>query len=127
MPKLEYFIVADSISVDQTTNRMSVFHVLEEVHAPLFPIVIPRLAAVAHWNAEEGDVDRDFQVRIIITSPDDQPKEFNQNFRMVRPRHRTIANFMGLPVQGPGVMTIEIRLNGEHKASHTIDIRKIET
>ncbi len=126
MPSLEYFLVADSFSVDQTTNRLSIFHVLEEIHAPEFPIVIARLVAVAHWNAEEGDADRDFQIGFIIKSPDGERPEFTQNFRMIRPRHRTIAHFMGLPVPGPGVMTIEIRLNGKHEAVHTIDIRKIE-
>jgi hypothetical protein len=126
MPKLEYFVVAESVSVDQTRNTMSVFHILEEIQAPGFPIVIPMLAAVVHWNAEAGDVDRDFQVGIIITFPDGQHKEFNQNFQMIRPRLRTIANFIAIEIPGPGTMTVEIKLNGDHKASHTIDIRKVE-
>ena len=127
MPKIEYFVVCESVSIDQTTNTMSVFHVLEQINSPHFPIVLPRLTAVAHWNACEGDNDRDFQVGIIVTLPDGEPKEFSQNFRMIRPRHRTIANFIGLPVNGPGTMTIEMRLNGEHQAFHTIDVRTIET
>jgi len=127
MPKLEYFVVAESVSVDQTTNRISVFHILEEIHAPKFPVVVPQLAAIVHWNAQDGDAERDFQVSVLITFPDGQHKEFNQNFRMIRPRLRTIANFMAIEIPGPGTMTIEIRLNGEYRASHTIDIRKIET
>ena len=127
MPKLEYFVVAQSVSVDQTTNTMSVFHILEEIQAPNFPVVIPQLTAVAHWNAEDGDADHDFQVSVLITFPDGQHKEFNQNFSMIRPRLRTIANFVGLEIPGPGTVTVEIRLNGNHKASHTIDTLKIET
>jgi len=127
MPKLEYFVVAESVSVDQTRNTMSVFHILEQIQAPGFPIVIPMLAAVAHWNAEDDDMECDSQASVLITFPDGQHKEFNQNFRMTRPRLRTIANFIGLQISQPGTLTIEVRLNGVHKASHTIDIRKIET
>ena len=126
MPTLEYFVVAESVSVDQTRNTMSVFHILEEIQAPVFPIVIPMLAAVAHWNAEDGDMECDFQASVLITFPDGQSKEFNQNFRMTRPRLRTIANFIWLQIPQPGTMTIEVRLNGKHEAFHTIDIRKIE-
>ncbi len=126
MAKLEYFLVCESVSVDQTTNTISVFHVLEQINSPQFPFVLLRLTAVAHWNAEEGDMDRDFQVGIVITSPDGQLKKFEQNFRMIRPRHRTIANLMGFPLTQAGTMTIEVTLNGEHRATHTIDVRKDE-
>ena len=126
MLTLEYFVVAESVSVDQTTNTVSVFHILEEIHAPVFPFVLHRLVAVVHWNTESDDADRDFQVSVLIVFPDGQRKEFNQNFRMIRSRLRTIANFIGLQIPQPGTMTVEIRLNGVHKASHTIDIRKIE-
>ncbi len=127
MPKLEYFLVAESVSVDQTTNRISIFHILEEIHVAKFPFALPLLAAVAQWNAEDGDVDRDFQVGLVIKPPDGQPKEFSQNFRMIHPRLRTIMNLVGLPLTQPGTMTVEIKLNGDHKAYHTTDIRKIES
>ena len=127
MPKLEYFIVAESVSIDQTTNCISIFHVLEQINIREFPTPLRQLTAIAHWNAEKVDIDRDFQVTIVVTPPGDEPKEFHQNFRIIRPRHRTIANLVGLPLTQPGTLTIEIRLNGEHKAYHTIDILKIES
>ncbi len=30
MPKLEYFLICESVSVDQDTNRLSLFNVLED-------------------------------------------------------------------------------------------------
>lgn len=127
MPTLEYFLVAESVSVDQTTNRISFFNVLEEAHTSKFPIVIPLLTAVAAWNEEEGDRDCDFQTTIIFPLPNGKNQELSQNFRMTRPRHRTIANVVGLSITQPGIVKLEIRLNGIHKAWHTIDIRKIES
>lgn len=47
MARLEYFLVAESCSLDQVTNHVSMFDIIEEVHAALFPVVIPRVAAVA--------------------------------------------------------------------------------
>lgn len=126
MPELEYFVVAESVSVDQATNRISLFHVLEEIHSAGFPVVIPRVAVVAHWNAREGDLNTDFQMGVCITLAEDPAKDFNLNFRMVRPRQRTIANFVALEVTKPGTMTIELKLNGKHKAFHIVDVRKLE-
>lgn len=126
MPKLEYFVVAESVSVDQATNTMSVFHILEEIRAPLFPAVIPKLSAVAHWNAAPDELDQDFQVSVRISFPDGKLLPFTQNFRMARRRQRTIANFAGLPISQPGTLTIEVSLNGQHFADHTIEVFKID-
>ncbi len=126
MPKLEYFVIAESVSVDQSTNRISFFNVLEEVHTPKFPVLIPQLVVVAAWNAEEGDLGSDFQSTIIFPLPDGKSKEFSQHFQMTRPRHRTIANLVGLSFENPGIVKFKIQLNGKHAASHTIDIHKVE-
>ncbi len=61
MPKLEYFLVAESVSVDQQTNRISFFNVVEQVNVPVFPFTIPQIVAVASWNTEEGDAKRTFR------------------------------------------------------------------
>jgi hypothetical protein len=73
MPQLEYFLIAESISVDQSTNRVSLFNVLEEIQcAPLpagTPAIpgrtgIPQLVAVSSWNLSPEDQGREFQVSL---------------------------------------------------------------
>ena len=122
MATLEYFIVAESVSVDQITNRVSIFNVLEEVHPPKLPFAISKLVAVCLWIAEEGDEDRDFQVAFTFTQPDDEKKVWYQNFRIPGRRHRTIATFDGIPLSRAGTLRLDVELNQEHKASHVVNI-----
>ena len=52
MPDLEYFIVSESISIYQLTNRVSLFHIFEEIRSPTAPFFIPELvASVRRKNA----------------------------------------------------------------------------
>lgn len=123
MPHLEYFLVAESVSVDQVTNRVSIFNVVEEVTIPNFPCKLPNLVAVAMWEAKEGDADRDFQAGIVFSLPGGEKlDEFGQNFRIPGRRIRTMAYFQGLPVKEPGTIRVDLSLNGDPKASHTIDV-----
>jgi len=120
--RLEYFIVAESVSIDQTTNRISFFNVLEQIQALTFPVPLPQFTAVAHWNAQAAELENDYQITFLVTPPGDPLVRFDQNFRMVRERHRTLATISGVRVERTGKMEIEVKLNGEHRASHTIDI-----
>ncbi len=86
MPKLEYFLVAEGVSIDQLTNTASVFNVIDEVHAPV-PCTVPRLIAISSWNAEEGDVGKDFQVAIVLATPQGASKEYTGNFTWKGRRH----------------------------------------
>ena len=83
MPRLEYFIVSESISVDQRTNRVSVFNVVDELQVSQFPATIPQVVATSAWNREPSDEDTDYQAMLRIYPPaEDTPKEFTLNFRL---------------------------------------------
>lgn len=130
MPKLEYFLICESISTDQETGRVSLFNVLEDLQvAPLETPMQPHLpvvmfVAVSCWNREPGDEDRDFQVTLRIHPPaqDQESKDFSMNFKMERPRHRLSLRFQGMPRVEPGELRFELLLNGEHVAWHTVNV-----
>lgn len=124
MPRLEFFVVSEDVSVDQATNLTSVFSILEEVKAPAFPLLIFRCAATSLWCREPGDEGRDFQVVLRITTPGDEPREFPTNFRLDHARHRTVQRLQGLPIQRAGELRFEVLLNGEHKASHVVTVEQ---
>jgi hypothetical protein len=126
MARLEYFLVAESVSVDQQTNRISFFNVVEQVTVPEFPVTIPQIIAVAAWNAEEGDDKKDFQATVRITSPSVEPKEFHRNFRMPAKRIRVILVFQGIKLAAPGKLLVELSLNDKHEATHSIDAELAE-
>lgn len=127
MARLEYFIVAESISVDQHTNRVSLFNVVEQLTAPEFPVIIPQLVAVTAWNAEAGDDQTDFQIRVRMIHPDGSTKDFTHNFRIPADRCRTIMTLQGVRVAQAGKLVLDLNLNDQHIASHTIDVRQADS
>ena len=127
MPRLEYFLVASSVSIDQSTNRVSVFEIIEEIRGPTFPLRIPSCAAITLWCAEDGDQDTDFQAMLRVYMPDGRTNEFATNFRLAMPRHRITQRFQGLTISGPGELRFEMLLNGEHKADHLVTVLPTES
>ncbi len=126
MPKLEYFLVCESVSTDQETNRVSLFNVLEDIH--ILPagqpgVILAQLVAVSCWNREPGDEEKDFQATLRIHSPgSSEPKEFPMNFRMDRPRYRLSLRIQGVPNLEPGQLRFELLLNQDHVAWHTVNV-----
>ena len=77
-PRLEYFLVADSVSVDQFTNTVSVFHVIEQIRSAIFPVPIPRFACVSSLNIEEDDFGKDYQLTVRIKNPSGEDEKLNR-------------------------------------------------
>jgi hypothetical protein len=127
MARLELFVVSEGVSLDQLTNQLSLFSVLEEVRSPDFPFVLPSAAAVSLWMKEAGDDDRDFQCMLRVTLTDGSQREFTSNFRFRARRHRVILKIQGFPLNEPGMLRFEVLLNGEYAASHEVDVLRINS
>ena len=128
MPKLEYFLVAESVSVDQDTNSVSIFNVLEEIEAAELPVVVPKMVAISSWLVAEHEHDSDFQVTLRFSGGGFEEAEehpFNMR-RGKRARHRIFHWFKGVPFKKFGTVSFEVLLNGEHRASHTVVIEQEE-
>lgn len=123
MPKLEYFVVCESVSVDQETNRVSLFNVVDELSVgtdiPAAPVVT-QLVAVSSWNREPGDDGREFQAILRIQRHQGESIELPVNFRMDRPRYRLVMRVQGIPPAQNAELVFELLLNGHHVASHSI-------
>jgi len=127
MPKLEYFIVCESVSVDQTTNAVSLFNVYEDVRLVPAGTPTPRvtnMVAVCCWLREEND-EAGVKHRAVLrihredTEPQDMPLEFDVGDRN---RMRLFFRFQGPFPARPGQLRLEILLNDEHQANHVINI-----
>ena len=121
MPVLEYFIVAESCSIDQISNRFSIFNVAEEGRMTV-PGQIRELFALCAWIAEPQEFGEDLQLRLRITPPGGDMVESPHNFRMTRRRHRVALNIRNIPITEHGELLIELLLNNDHQAFHRIDI-----
>jgi hypothetical protein len=126
MAHMEFFLVSEEVSVDQQTNRLSLFNVLEQVRNTEFPFVLPSAAAVSLWVAEPGDDTQDFQCILRITLPDGSQHNFTSNFSFRTSRHRVIQKIQGLTINGSGMLRFEVLLNGEYKARHEVDVLRID-
>jgi hypothetical protein len=122
MPALEYFLVAESVSVDQTTNQLSIFNIIEDVRAPALPGVIPQVAAVCAWNVRAEEMGQDFQATFRIVAPGEEPRDHALNFTVAHPRQRMIVRMVGVPITGQGQLLFEVLLNGKHQAGHTVNV-----
>jgi hypothetical protein len=131
MPKLEYFLVSESISVDREQNAVSIFNILEEVAIPNAGFRgIPKLVALSSWIFEPEDIGQDFQVTVKVVLPGvagpEIIKEFPINFTAPKARQRIYHRISGLPLKAAGDVVFQLLLNGEHQASHTITVRQDE-
>jgi hypothetical protein len=134
MPRLEFFLLAESVSVDQSTNRMSLFNILEEVHILQVPPDrqpppgafrgLPNFVAASLWNCQPTDYGQTFRVALSARPPNgERPQDLGHlDFTAERPRQRILMAVVGCPVSGAGQMVFELLLNGNHQASHTVVI-----
>ena len=131
MPKLEYFLLCESISVDQETNRVSLFNVLEDLHLAQLPkdgdskpaYILNQFVAVAVFNRAPDDGDKEFETCLKYNLPDGTHKEHKLKFKMERNRQRIVMRFVGMPpVAKDGTLSFDLSVNGKHEGTHTIQL-----
>lgn len=128
MPHLEYFLVCESVSVDQETNQISLFNVLEGAQGRSFPVHIIKLAAVSAWNREPGEEDTDHQVVLRVQVPgEEQVRDMRVNIRLSQPRHRVIHRIENIRINQPGDLIFKILINEETRAHHVITISEVRS
>ncbi len=129
MPKLEYFLVAESCSDDRETGRISVFNILENVSAKL-PAHIPSVVAVSSWLISPDEQGEEFQAILRGNLPGkEEPQEFKEfpvNFIADGKRQRILHHLKAIPLCRAGELEFEILLNGKHAAGHIVTVVSIQ-
>jgi len=127
MPRLEYFVVSEGLSVDQRTNNVSLFGVCEEYKTTI-PGFFAKLVATSSWNIDPEEHGNDFQatLRVKLNEESVLPEldNFKINFTTDRDRHRIFHYIDNLKVMKPGNLVFEILLDGKHQAYHTVTVRE---
>lgn len=128
MPSFEFFIVARSFAADKFSNRLSLFDIFEIVQPRKFPAVIPRMVAMCAWHFESAEERHEhYQVRVTLKLPG--PEEnvvINTNYENPGRLHHTVAGFSNAIVSQPGIIEIELELNGVHQAFHRILVEEAD-
>ncbi len=98
-------ILAEGVSLDRLTNRLTAFNMLESVMAPSFPAALAKLAVV---NIYEIDGDRVPHVeRVSILSPeDDVLAQTSSKLEGEVIAHRTMHLFQGVRLAKPATYRV---------------------
>lgn len=120
MPQLEYFVVAESVSIDSNRNSVSVFHILSKLAVEPIPV----LSAVAGWifTQEEIDAKKEYQVRLVFAPPGDEPKIFRVNLNANVRFQNIHLRLEYVPISRVGDFTITLFVDDDKKATHLIEI-----
>jgi len=126
MPELEYFLAAESHSVDRDTESISIFNVFTEIKAEQgLPFNIPHVRLISCWVSSEEEIARkgDNQASIVLRLPGEDPKgPFHFNFKADTRFQHLILGYHDLEIKSPGMVEFDLLLNGSHKAKHRICI-----
>ncbi|MCB9764480.1 MAG: hypothetical protein H6739_32195 [Alphaproteobacteria bacterium] len=71
MFRLGWFVLAQDAVVDDNSNSLSIFNVLESLQARALPAGVHNISLVAHFYKEDPDdtVERSFSVRLTMETP----------------------------------------------------------
>jgi hypothetical protein len=114
------FVCASSSALDVRRNSISIFHVLEEVRAPAYPVVISGISVVALLELDETEpINPEIQLRVFLGEQQLFAGPFQANFQ-VRRMARALADFNAFMVPAPGTLRVVLHSAGQDIVSWNI-------
>ena len=99
---------ATSSSVDGKSNQLSLFHILDEISAPAFPLTLTSFCVAALFEREPDDADNSSFV-LTITLDDALLASFTMSVDFSRSRrNRSVHTIQGLTIPAPGLIAIAL-------------------
>ena len=111
--KLTYLTCAEGTSIDASTKRLSLFHILERLEAATFPTALQRFALVAMFAREANDLDSySLRLRIALgkTVLLERPVAFSFQGSA---KSRLLAEFNGLAIPETGILSFSIQSDSD--------------
>lgn len=107
--KVQFALCAQAVTVDRTSNRLSIFNVIDLLPVSNFPHFIPGIAFACLIENEESDrsVKGFFQIisNDVLVGAAEVPINFTEN-RLAR----IVLNFQGISVPKPGPLSFRMTL-----------------
>jgi hypothetical protein len=115
------FVCSDSFSIDQATNRLSLFHIIDRISAPSFPVVIPGMALCAVWERDQHDpITVEYDMKIMLDAQHLAKMTGQIDFRG-HDRARAVGKVQGFRLPNPGRIKILIEVGGVELAKWEMD------
>jgi hypothetical protein len=123
--RAKLFLCAQASAIDARTNSISVFHILEEVHAPAYPVVLPTMSIIALLELDEGEpIATEVHLQIFLGNQQLFDGPFQTNFQ-IRRKARAVAEINGLVIPAPGVLRVLVASAGRNVAAWEMTVDQI--
>lgn len=110
-PTLNFTLLCDDIR-QELGGKLSIMGIFENIYAPKFPAIHPRLAIINEWAEGTGD----FDATLRILTPDRRTiiRENVTRLRLTdtRYRQRDVSIHLNIKFREPGIYWIENYLDG---------------
>ena len=123
MIEVKLFLCSDSAAIDARTNAVSAFQIMEQVNAPSFPIVIPRMSIIATLTRGDEDAGRHLSLEIDCGGQQLFSGPFPIN--LSQPTARAVVELQGFVVPGPQPLHLLLKVEQETLSTWTIKMNQV--
>ena len=122
MTRLNLFLCAEGVIVDQRSNNVSVFTILEDVTPEELPIVLAQFVVLAILERDEGDPEKcDCTLALSLNDEGMFEQDMVVDFQSKR-RVRQMLHFGGVAIEKPGTLTASLEFGGEEAGEWHITV-----
>ena len=126
--KLEYFLVADSVVIDQLTNRVSILQIVDDVMVAGFPCVLPGFSTIAGFAVPHEPPGTLKRASLRVSgSAVPEPRELATSFSSGGPHHRLVYRLEHIALECAGELELELVIDGVQLGKRTITVRRSPT
>jgi hypothetical protein len=123
--KCPFFVCSESSAIDAQTGRVSIFHILEDLHVVSAPFIIHSLAVVAFLSKEDHDDDvSEGKIEISIADRIISTFQVSINFQG-QLRHRSLSLIQGTIVTAFGVLLLKLTIKDVELARWSVSIMQV--
>ena len=125
MIRAKLFVVCESASIDSRTNSVSAFHIMDQLNAMAFPVVLPHVSIIALFAREDADASNvQFQLQIFLEDQQLFGGPLRVNF-VQQLLARTVLDMHGLLLTRPGTLRFVLRNGDEMLGSWTALVTQV--
>ena len=111
--RCDLFAVAESTSIDITTNRLSIFHIWDEINTPILPTMVPSVAVVMMLTREENEpADVELYIAVSLNGQRLAQIPATASFQTML-KTRFVATVQGMVFTEQGIYELEIHRGEE--------------
>jgi hypothetical protein len=119
-------VCAESVVRDAETNAVSVFNIFEEIGAPAFPVIVPKLSVLFLFERAEGGPERvDSHLVFSLNETELARFPFDVDFQG-KPRTRLIVTVGGAQIPEPGMFMVSVFWRDMQMGSWRMPVHQVE-